>query len=1247
MCEVKRFYSTKRAPFNVEAKSLKEELNLLFHLDIQEIKIWHRYDVQAELTQEQWSLVEKNIISEINADEVFTEIKDQEIWDSLFAVEYLPGQYDQRGDSAEQCIQIVTEGSKAKVHYAKCVGLKGNLSSSNIELLKNYMINKVDSREASLDIVTDLNMKYDQAEKIQRFENFGNWSEESLKDFYKDHGFAMSFEDLKHCQTYFKNRQSNPSETELKVIDTYWSDHCRHTTFNTEISSVEFELDKYTEAKKKAYDTYLRAKDQYSSNKPVTLMNLAIMGMKEMRAQGKLADLDESEEINACSIVVPIDIDGVEENYLIQFKNETHNHPTEIEPFGGAATCLGGAIRDPLSGRAYVYQAMRVTGSADPRENIEDTLKGKLPQRKITTGAADGYSSYGNQIGLATGEVREYYNFGFKAKRMEVGAVVGAVPQKQVKRERPKAGDIVIVLGGATGRDGCGGATGSSKEHDSESIHKSGAEVQKGNPPEERKLQRLFRNPDFTSKIKRSNDFGAGGVSVAVGELSDSMDIYLDTLPKKYEGLDGTELAISESQERMAVVIESNDLDSIIKMAKNENLQAIKVADITDTGKMRMQWQGDWIVDLDRDFLDTNGISQKTSAIIGKVVDSNYFENKVEKTSFENWYINHMTNINHASQIELTEKFDSSIGMNTVLMPYGGESQSSKVDGMVARIPVLSGHTDHCTFMSHGYDPELALWSPFHGGIYSGVLAVSKLVALGCDYKTIRLSCQEYFEKLRDDKYRWGKPLEALIGSYYFQNQMETPSIGGKDSMSGSFEDIDVPPTLITFALGHGKINNAISPEIKEIGSQIVYIPIERDSEEIPNFKAMKKAYDLIHQAIKNKQILSAQAIGSGGLAQVIANMSFGNNIGVELKQVDIEKLMAKDFGSIVLEMPREVDVEAEFSDIKYQLLGHSQIEPNIKIGNDEISISLLRDEWRKPLANIFKKHELNNDIAQDLTYKEKLNTIASIKNVKPKVLVPVFPGTNCEYDMAKKFEIAGGDSKILVFRNKTSEDLKESIEELAKEISKSQIIALPGGFSAGDEPDGSGKFIAAILRHPKLQYHIMKHLKEDDGLMIGICNGFQALIKLGLLPYGEIRELEETAPTLTFNKIGRHVSRVVTTKITSVNSPWLNNTNIGDMHKIAISHGEGRFYANDDWINKLKNNGQVITQYVDSKGNPSLSGNYNPNGSSEAIEGIISPDGRILGKMGHSERYEAGLFKNIHGNKNQDLFQAGINYFK
>jgi phosphoribosylformylglycinamidine synthase len=1246
MKQVKRFFTRKKTPFDVESRELREEINSLFHLNLEEVGLWHRYDVEAELEPYLWEKIKKYILSEPNTDEITVLDPDENKWNSYFAIEYLPGQYDQRADSAEQCIQIIAEGKFAKVRYAKCIGLRGNFSEIELAKIKSYLINTVDSREANLERVESLEQNYDIPSDISRYDGLKDWDLEKLKAFYEKQSMAMTFDDLKHCQKYFADRGIDPTETELKVIDTYWSDHCRHTTFNTEISNIAFEKDNYVELKEKAYETYLEQKKKYRKNRPVTLMDLATLAMKELRETGELDNLDKSEEINACSIEIPIEINGKEEQYLLQFKNETHNHPTEIEPFGGAATCLGGAIRDPLSGRAYVYQAMRVTGSSDPRESIEDTMKGKLPQRKITTGAADGYSSYGNQIGLATGEVREYYHDGFKAKRMEVGAVIGIVAKKDVRREEPASGDLVVVLGGATGRDGCGGATGSSKAHDVDSINQSGAEVQKGNPPEERKLQRLFRNAEFTHFIKRSNDFGAGGVSVAIGELSDSMDIDLNKLPKKYEGLNGTELAISESQERMAIVIEAKDLERVIELSKEENLSAVCVAEITDTGLMRMKWRDKWIVELDREFLETNGVMQKTDVIIGAIESESYFKTRVSRDWKTELY-DRLEQLNGSSQIELAEKFDSSIGMNTVLNPYGGITQTTKVDGMVARIPILGEKTEKVSYMSHGYDPYLASWSPFHGGLYSGIIATSKLVAMGCDYKTIRLSCQEYFERLRGDEKRWGKPMAALLGAYHFQHNMKLAAIGGKDSMSGSFEEIDVPPTLISFAVGHGDINEVVSPEFKLENSEIWYFKADRDELEDVSYRNLKLFYEEFHQLAKINKIQAAKAIDSTGVLPSLATMSFGNEIGAELESGENNDWFEVAYGSIVFET-KIGDISDEFVQKHgLKLLGKTTSEKIIKVADEAVKIHDIKNRWRKPLEDVFKAHDEKSELALDLTSDKKEFRASIIKKVKPRVLIPVFPGTNCEYDISRKFEMAGGDTEILVFRNRSKEELNASIEALADSIKQSQIIAIPGGFSAGDEPEGSGKFIAAIFRHPKLAERLMNHIKEEDGLMIGICNGFQALVKLGLLPYGEIRTLEEDAPTLTFNAINRHVARVSKTKITSVNSPWMANVNIGDIHNIAISHGEGRFFANEEWVKTLKDKGQIITQYVDANGNPQKSGVDNPNGSTEAIEGIISPDGRILGKMGHSERYEEGLLKNIPGNKKQDLFTAGISYYK
>ncbi|MDO4765574.1 MAG: phosphoribosylformylglycinamidine synthase [Eubacteriales bacterium] len=1260
---VKRFLVQKLETFAEEKHSILEELKGMFSFAAEKLKavdLWNCYDMEADFEEEEWQIVLKKVLSEVNTDCLAAQELQKAEGTHYFAVEYLPGQFDQRADSAKQCILAVT-GKKCTVRFKRIFGLKGDFTENELTRMKAYLINEVDSHEVFIEKPEHLKIDLKEPADIAVYEGFVDYSPEEVRKFYDSIGFAMTYEDLLFCQNYFRSEQRNPSVTELKVIDTYWSDHCRHTTFGTELKEIQWEEDEYLQAKLRAYELYLENKAKYSGNKPQTLMDMATLGMKEMKARGLLSNLDQSEEINACSIRVPVTYQTVDgktesENYLLQFKNETHNHPTEIEPFGGAATCLGGAIRDPLSGRAYVFGGMRVTGASDPNESIEDTMPGKLPQRKITVGAADGYSSYGNQIGLATGEVREYYHPRFKAKRMELGAVVAAVPEKNVRREEPLPGDIVVVLGGATGRDGVGGATGSSKAHSTQSIDTAGAEVQKGNAPEERKLQRLFRNPEFSLCIKRCNDFGAGGVSVAIGELADGLDIDLDALPKKYDGLDGTELAVSESQERMAIVIHPSDWEKVERFAAEENITAVKAATINGEARLRMYWRGNKILDLSREFLNTNGVpgeaiatvpaTSKTETLFKERKDS-MLQMQKDEPDFAAKYQAEMQELNTGSQISLAEKFDSTVGKGTVLLPYGGATQTSKVDGMVFKIPVENAETDSVAFMTHGYCPNLAVWSPFHGGLYSGLMAVSKAVCLGADYKELRLSCQEYFERLRKEPERWGKPVAALLGSYLFQTEMGLASIGGKDSMSGSFEELDVPPTLITFAVGAGNSSRVLSPELKEAGTALLYFALPMSEENIPDFTKLKETYEFIFRSNQEKKILSAKMVEKS-IASALASMAFGNELGICLES-EIPSLFVPDYGGILLEVKREVwqDSREQWQAHGFAFMGEVTEAPVIRWREQSVSLTELRKAWNKPLAGIFKDHSVGEPIKEWKAEGKRWTAPQIHKGIKPKVIIPVFPGTNCEYDIQKSFEKAGAQAEMVVVRNRNRKELEASIAELKAAIEKAQIISLAGGFSAGDEPDGAGKFIAAILSQPSLKETINQHIKVKKGLMLGICNGFQALVKTGLLPYGEIRDLEVDSPTLTYNKIGRHISRMVRTEICSVSSPWASKVEMGQVHTIAVSHGEGRFYANPEWLKRLQENHQIFTRYVDSQGNSFTEGETNPNGSAFAIEGIISRDGLILGKMGHTERYEKGLYQNIGGNKWQDLFTAGVEYFK
>jgi phosphoribosylformylglycinamidine synthase len=1256
---VRRIFVEKKLGFDIEAQhlyhDLKENLGIA---GLKRIRMIHRYDISG-ISNEAYAQARKTIFSEPNVDFVYDETIEIDDGVKHFAMEYLPGQYDQRADSAAQCIQILTQGEPPTIFSAKLILCYGQVSEDHFRKIKDYCINPVDSREASMQKPSSLEMETIIPEDVAILDGFIEMDDEKLSSYQAAMGFVMSPEDFKFCQAYFRDEEKrNPTLTEMKAIDTYWSDHCRHTTFSTSIDKVVIEANGSGLPIKKAYEAYLRDRNFVygSKGKDICLMDIAVLGMRKLKKEGKLPDLDLSDEINACSIMVEADMDGKKEDWLVMFKNETHNHPTEIEPFGGAATCLGGAIRDPLSGRVYVYQAMRVTGSGDPRVSISETLPGKLPQRKITTGAAAGYSSYGNQIGLATGQVVEVYDEGFIAKRMEIGAVIGAAPKKNVVREKPTTGDVVILLGGRTGRDGCGGATGSSVEHTEESIYNCGAEVQKGNPLTERKIQRLFRNAEASRLIKRCNDFGAGGVSVAIGELTDGLIINLDVVPKKYEGLDGTELAISESQERMAVVVSKQDAKHFQALAQGENLEAVKVAVVTSDRRLKMLWRNKTIVDISRDFLDTNGVQQHTEVYVQEPDDAeNYFTIKTAGISSDirKAWLDNLRDLNVCSQRGMVECFDSSIGAATVLMPFGGKYQATPAIGMAAKLPVESGDTVTGTLMTFGYNAQMAKWSPFHGALYAVVEAVSKIVAMGGDYQNIRLTLQEYFEKLGKDSKKWGKPFSALLGAHFAQMQLGIPAIGGKDSMSGTFKELDVPPTLVAFAVDTVDVRNVISPEFKEVNSQVVLIPLERDSFELPNFDLLGKTYTAITQLIHIGKILAASPVRGGGISEAITKMSFGNRIGFKAAESNLAEhsklFFSPDYGSLVVEVPMDVDLQNIFTDIPYSLLGQTSEKEAIEIGDIVINLQEAQQAWEAPLESVFptKAAEITGSALQALAYTRRGQAKSNVKVAKPRVIIPVFPGTNCEYDTKKRFELAGAYTEIFVINNLTAPAIEESIKAMAGKIKQSQIIMLPGGFSAGDEPDGAGKFIATFFRNPFMEEAVMDLLNHRDGLMLGICNGFQALIKLGLLPYGEIREISETQPTLTFNNIGRHMSGMVRTKVASVLSPWFHNVQVGDIHQIAISHGEGRFIANEAEMNQMITNGQIATQYVDYEGQPSLDIRFNPNSSHYAVEGITSPDGRILGKMGHSERIGKNLYINIPGDKDQLLFEAGVNYFK
>lgn len=1265
MSGIRMVFVEKKAGFNVESQILLKDFKDNLGIEaLEDVRVLNKY-ILGDMEEEQYVRTVNTILSEAPVDRVYEEnfeIGQDEI---AFGVEYLPGQYDQRADSASECIMLLTEEEKIPVKSSKVIILKGNLNEEEIKKIKSYYINPVDSREVSpLSKVLEENLE--EPNEVEVLNGFLDLNEEGLKNFHRDKSLAMSLEDLKLIRDYFKSEDRNPTITEIKVIDTYWSDHCRHTTFETIIKDVYIEEGKYSEPIKKAYEDYKNSRayvyGENLNNKEVKLMDLATIAMKELRKRGELDDLDVSEEINACSINIEIETDKGTEEYLLMFKNETHNHPTEIEPFGGAATCLGGAIRDPLSGRSYVYQAMRVTGSADPTVEICETLKGKLPQRKITLGAAHGYSSYGNQIGLATGQVSEIYHPNYAAKRMEVGAVIAATPKENVIRLKPSKGDIVILLGGRTGRDGIGGATGSSKEHTEESINQCGAEVQKGNAPTERKIQRLFRNKEVAQMIKRCNDFGAGGVSVAIGELCREIDIDLNKVPKKYEGLDGTELAISESQERMAVVISSENADRFIKLSEEENLEATIVAEVTDTDRLRMNWKDKTIVDIKRSFLDTNGAKQEISL---KVKSPSAYPYEIKNCDVKEEWLKSLRNLNVCSQKGLIERFDSTIGGGTVLMPLGGKYQLTPAEGMAAKIPVLGGESKDASLMTYGFNPYLGVWSPFHMAFYSVIESVTKISAMGGDYKKVRLTFQEYFEKLLRDEEKWGKPFAALLGAYKAQMDLGLPAIGGKDSMSGSFGELNVPPTLVSFAVGLEKASRIISPEFKNIGSTLVLMKGEKLEDGTLEIDGFKNNLEKLYELIGEEKVVSAYSLKFGGVSEGITKMSLGNRIGATLNNISKEELFGFNYGSLILEAKEGVNLEEEFKGTNYKVIGNTIEADVIKCEEYDFEVSLeeLEKSYEEKLEYVFKsKTEDKEECVSDLINNDKdganildngqMHIEEKLKSKitrveKPRVVIPVFPGTNCEYDCRRAFEKEGAEVSEVIIRNLNKEALIDSINMLKKEIDKSQIIMLPGGFSAGDEPDGSAKFIATIFRNPKIKDSVMKLLNERDGLILGICNGFQALIKLGLLPYGKIIDIEEDMATLTYNNINRHMSSIVRTKITSKKSPWFNEVSLGEVHSIPISHGEGRFVAPEALIKELVENDQIATQYVDLEGNMAMNMPYNPNGSSLAIEGITSRDGRILGKMGHSERIGDNLYKNIPGEFDQKLFKSGVDYFR
>jgi phosphoribosylformylglycinamidine synthase len=1247
MQSIRRLYVAKKEAFADEAKRMLTDLreNLLIQ-GLTDIKIFNRYDIGG-LDDAAFDAAKNMIFSEPPVDAVYDELPVTSD-DTVIAVEYVPGQYDQRADSAMQCLQMLTMKNDSRVRTARIFVLSGQLSQEDIEAIKHYSINPVEAREASLEPAKSLEIAWEHPDAVPSIDGFTTMDDAARRNLAQKMGLAMSLEDLKFCQNYFRDEEKrNPTVTEIRVIDTYWSDHCRHTTFMTELTDVSFENGRLTAPIQRAYESYKTTRADLQRKKTETLMDMATIAVKELRAAGKLKNLDESEEINACTIIIPVDVDGVKEEWLLLFKNETHNHPTEIEPFGGAATCLGGCIRDPLSGRAYVYQAMRVTGAGDPRQSVKDTLVGKLPQRTLTTGAAKGYSSYGNQIGLATGEVKEYYNQGFLAKRMEIGAVLGAAPRDNVVREEPVPGDIIILLGGQTGRDGMGGATGSSKKHTVESLETCGAEVQKGNALTERKIQRLFRRHEVTVLIKRCNDFGAGGVSVAIGELTDGLDINLDKVPKKYEGLDGTELAISESQERMAVVVAPEHVDEFMKYAAEENLEATLVAVATDTKRLVMHWRDQNVVNVTRAFLDTNGVTQHRKAIVAAPEDKDFFQVPAVTDVKKTW-LDTMGTLNIASEQGLAERFDSTIGARTVLMPFGGKYQKTPVEGMVAKIPVTHGTTTTASIFTHGYDPDLAIWSPFHGALYAVIQSIAKLVALGGDRRNVYLTMQEFFQSLGTNEKAWGQPVSALLGAYVAQKVMGVAAIGGKDSMSGTFENLTVPPTLVSFAIVPEHTDHIISPEFKQAGDAVLLFDLPRDAESMPDFDVFKAHCDFLHQAVLDGKIKAMHAVGQGGIAAAVAQMAFGNRIGMETDNAfAAQELFTLRYGSILVETDADTAACWAKRDHVCQV-GVTSAADVMTVQGTKIALAELQKAWEKPLDKVFPIQSESGTGEAALPLFTTYGPQRAEKFGTPRVFIPVCPGTNCEYDSAAAFEQAGATADVMVLRNESAAALAESIDEMVQRIAKAQIVMFPGGFSAGDEPEGSGKFIATLFRNPKLSDALMDMLDHRDGLALGICNGFQALIKLGLLPYGFIQPLRPDSPTLTYNTIGRHLSRMVNTKVISVKSPWFSQCKPGDIHTIAISHGEGRFVASPDMIRELAAKGQICTQYVDLAGNATYDSAYNPNQSVMAVEGICSVGGRVLGKMAHTERYSADdVFENISGNKLQPIFASGVSYFK
>ncbi len=1251
MSNVRRVYVEKKPAFAVKAKELKHEIKHYLGIStVTAVRELIRYDVE-NISDEVFEKACKTVFAEPPVDDLYLEKFDVAEGARVFSVEFLPGQFDQRADSAVQCVQFLDENAAPIIRSATTYVIEGNVTDAEFEAIKHHCINPVDSRETGLEKPETLVTVFPDPEDVKIFDGFKDMAEADLKELYASLNLAMTFKDFQHIQKYFKNEEKrDPSMTEIRVLDTYWSDHCRHTTFSTELTSVKFDEGDYKAPIEKTYEEYLDAhKNMYKGrdDKFVCLMDLALMAMKKLKAEGKLADQEESDEINACSIVVPVDVDGKEEEWLINFKNETHNHPTEIEPFGGAATCLGGAIRDPLSGRTYVYQAMRVTGAADPTVSVKETLKGKLPQKKLVRSAAHGYSSYGNQIGLATGSVKEIYHPDYVAKRMEIGAVMGAAPRRAVIRENSDPGDIIILLGGRTGRDGIGGATGSSKVHTEASIEVCGAEVQKGNAPTERKIQRMFRREEVSHIIKKCNDFGAGGVSVAIGELAPGLQIDLDKVPKKYAGLDGTEIAISESQERMAVVVDPKDVDTFLKFANEENLEAIPVAVVTEEPRLVLSWRGKEIVNISRAFLDTNGAHQETSVEVEiPSKDGNLFEERPDVTDVKKKWMDTLADLNVCSQKGLVEMFDGSIGAGSVFMPHGGKYQLTETQSMVAKVPVQNGKTETVTMMSYGFDPYLSSWSPYHGAAYAVTESVAKIVATGGDYKKIRFTFQEYFRRMTEDPKRWSQPFSALLGAYAAQIGFGLPSIGGKDSMSGTFNDIDVPPTLVSFAVDVAKVKDVITPELKKAGSKLVWLRAPKDSYDLPDYPALMEQYDKLHQDIQAGRVISAYALDRHGIAAAVSKMAFGNGMGVKIEHnLDPRDFFAPAFGDIICEVP---DGKVGELAITYTVIGEVTDNAKFTYGDTEITLKEALSTWEGTLENVFKTAAGTEDVKADdgSLYKADSIYVCKHKVAKPRVFIPVFPGTNCEYDSTRAFERAGAEVDVKVFKNLTAEDIHDSVELFEKAIDQAQMIMFPGGFSAGDEPDGSAKFFATAFQNEKIKEAVMKLLNERDGLALGICNGFQALIKLGLVPYGEICGQKEDSPTLTYNTIGRHVSKMVYTKVVSNKSPWLQKAQLGGVYCNPASHGEGRFVANDEWLKKLKENGQIATEYVpvDETG---YEGEFNVNGSYMNIEGITSPDGRVLGKMAHSERRDAGVAVNIYGEQDIKIFESGVEYFR